>query len=86
MTLWTTGDIARELGISTTSVAMWGRPRRRAMPEPYAVHGKQEVRLWTEEQAQKIIAEYREEARQRAHRAAEIARGEAMLKRLAGAA
>jgi hypothetical protein len=82
MILWTTGDMAREVGINPTSAAMWGRPGRRAIPEPYAVHGPQKVRLWTEEQARQIMADYREAARRRADRAADIARAEAALARL----
>jgi len=78
MTLWTTGDIAAQLGISRSLTANWGNGKARDLPEPFAVTGSG-LRLFTEQQARQVMAEYRAAKAARADRQADLERAEQAL-------
>ncbi|QGJ92818.1 helix-turn-helix DNA binding domain protein [Arthrobacter phage Pureglobe5] len=80
--LWTTTDIAAQLGISKSLVANWGNGKARDLPEPYAVTNSG-TRLFTREQAEEVIAEYRAWDAARAARRADLERAEKALERMA---
>ena len=57
--LWTAGDIARELGLSQSTVYNWSYRGRHYMPKPYAMTQKGLGQgLWTAEQVKRVIASY----------------------------
>jgi hypothetical protein len=83
ITLWTHADIAKELGIGTTTVYNWTYYQQRSitMPEPFAVTRKG-APLWTDTQAQTVMSDYRALRRRREQRKAAKEREKKVLELL----
>jgi len=57
--LWTTGDIAKELGVRTGLVYNWANRGVYWLPKPYATSQPPRCQsLWTDDQVKKIISLY----------------------------
>ena len=56
--LWTTGDIARVLGLSKAAVYNWAYRGSGYLPPPHAVTQDQAQKLWTTDQVKQITADY----------------------------
>ena len=81
MQLWTSADIAKELGVSASVVANWSYYGRDYIPTPTATT-QAGTKLWTDAQAKEIIGGYYRRKEAKAQRKAEKAREQRVLERL----